>query len=301
MENLVVNIKNIHVRYEDRLSHADPFCLGFMIRDISVYTTNSHGKKIFVEAAQDNDEEFSTSDGHAKQTNLKVVSTHKRAHVEGFAIYWSTADKFKSFASLSTPQWRDQMQASFNDNSNDNDCPQEVYIVPPMDTYVRVVRHTHIDSIDDRIKKRETYEVSLNLDRVCVNLSTDQYSDLLAIFENQKRRNIKREKFRSIFLQQQSVLYPLQKQHSEDSSYTHQRYITLYNTQNKTKNVEKELRHMERDILDTNTIIRLRNEADEINTSTKSPADTSALVDGGYGFGDFMDVLFGSSEETKKV
>ena len=77
------------------------------------------------------------------------MSTHKRAHVEGFAIYWSTADKFNSFASLSTPQWRDQMQASFNESDRGDCCLREEYIVPPMDTYVRVVRHTHINSTDD--------------------------------------------------------------------------------------------------------------------------------------------------------
>ena len=72
MENLVVNIKNIHFRYEDRLSNADPFCLGFMIRDISVYTTNSHGKKIFVEAVHNNDEGNSNIDDHTKGTNAKL-------------------------------------------------------------------------------------------------------------------------------------------------------------------------------------------------------------------------------------
>ena len=71
MENLVVNIKNIHFRYEDRLSNADPFCLGFMIRDISVYTTNAHGKKIFVETAHNNDEENNNSDDHTKWDKCK--------------------------------------------------------------------------------------------------------------------------------------------------------------------------------------------------------------------------------------
>ena len=66
--------------------------------------------------------------------------------------------------------------------------------------------------------------------------------------------------------------------------------------------MKKELRHLEQDILDTNTIMRLRNEADERNDRLKASVDTtSVLVDGGYGFGDFMDVLFGSSEETKSI
>ena len=169
-----------------------------------------------------------------------------------------------------------------------------------MDTYVRVVRHTHINSIDDRIKKHETYEVSLNLDRVCINLSTDQYRDLLAIFENQKRRSIKRKKFHSIFLQQQSALYPLENKHLESSSATHKRYITLYNTYNQTNIVKKELRHLERDILDTNTIMRLRNEADERNDRLKASVDTTsvqmeAMVLRLYG------CTVWSSEETKSI
>ena len=48
--------------------------------------------------------------------------------------------------------------------------------------------------------------------------------------------------------------------------------------------------------------MRLRNEADEKNDRLKVSVDTtSVLVDGGYGFGDFMDVLFGSGEETKSI
>ena len=52
--------------------NADPFCLGFMIRDISVYTTNSHGKKIFVEAVHNNDEGNSNIDDHTKGQMQKL-------------------------------------------------------------------------------------------------------------------------------------------------------------------------------------------------------------------------------------
>ena len=305
VENLVVNIKDIHFRYEDRISYEHPFCLGFMIHDFSIYTTNAHGKKIFVETAYDDNNDFDDDDGNdydTKQNYTKVINTHKRAHVEGFAIYWSTKKKFRSLASLSTPQWRDQMQNSFNDNtSNASNDSVEDYIVPPMDTYVRVVRHKHITSTNGRISKRETYEVSLNLDRVSVNLSTNQYRDLLAIFENQRQRHIKRQNFHRIFLKNQSSLSSSQQYTSKSSDVAHKRYITLYNTFRKSKSVKDELKHLERDILDIDTIMSLRDEAESARSEKESGKNLDEYEDGGFGFSDFMDVFFGASEETNKI
>ena len=136
------------------------------------------------------------------------------------------------------------MQASFNESDRGDCCLREEYIVPPMDTYVRVVRHTLIQpTTGPKSTRRMRYH--LNLDRVCINLSTDQYRDLLAIFENQKRRSIKRTKFHSIFCSNNQHYTPPEATLGS-SSETHQRYITLYNTYNQTNIVEKELRHLNR-------------------------------------------------------
>ena len=81
VENLVVNIKDIHFRYEDRISYEHPFCLGFMIHDFSIYTTNAHGKKIFVETAYDDNNDFDDDDGNdydTKQNYTKVIKNVKK-------------------------------------------------------------------------------------------------------------------------------------------------------------------------------------------------------------------------------
>ena len=106
VENIVINVKNVHIRYEDRVSSVEtPFSIGVVFRDIAIYTSNSEGQKIFFDA----DLQSEQAQNH--------LSINKRAHVKSFSIYWSADKDFKSLSSLSTSQWRTAMQEIFRTDS----------------------------------------------------------------------------------------------------------------------------------------------------------------------------------------
>ena len=171
VENIVVNVKNVHIRYEDRVSASEtPFSIGVVFRDIAVYTTNAKGQKIFFDSGVDNDQRPDT------------VSINKRAHVKSFSIYWSGDKHFRSLSSLSTPQWKKAMQQVFLTGPGNTGNTMERFLLSPMDTYLRFIHYRNRS-----IRKPSAYEVNANLDRLKLNISMSQYRNLLSIFQNQKQ------------------------------------------------------------------------------------------------------------------
>ena len=47
LDNMQLDIKNVHVRFEDRLSNPErPFAAGIFCRELSLFTTNANFKKV---------------------------------------------------------------------------------------------------------------------------------------------------------------------------------------------------------------------------------------------------------------
>ena len=267
VENLVVTVQRIHVRFEDRLSHpSNPFSVGLVVHDISLYTTDAAGKKIFVDAVHKVDERDKATD--------RRFSTHKRAHVEGFALYWSSGARFKSLASLSASRWKTAMREIFSASES---TPVEDFLIRPMDTYVRFVRHRTADDLS-------MYEATMNLDRLGICGSTRQYRDLLAVCHNIRQVDIRRASFRMAFAQEQGARPTLAKDAAQD------RYVELYGKSQLSAAERRERVSLERDILSIPDIMALRDQADALRP-VPVPAEEE---NDGYGFGDFVDALFGT-------
>ncbi|KAL5628611.1 hypothetical protein BROUX41_003359 [Berkeleyomyces rouxiae] len=71
MDNVQVQIKNIHIRYEDSVSAPNhPFALGITLQEFSAVTTDGSWKPMFMEDSHD--------------------TTHKLASLEALTVYWNT-------------------------------------------------------------------------------------------------------------------------------------------------------------------------------------------------------------------
>ena len=71
VDNLQVEVKNIHVRYEDSISApGHPFALGVTLEEFSAVSTDGQWKPTFIQNS--------------------TVSTHKLATLDALAIYWNT-------------------------------------------------------------------------------------------------------------------------------------------------------------------------------------------------------------------
>lgn len=74
IDNLQVNVKNIHIRYEDSISApGHPFAAGLTLRDFSAVSTDGHWKPAFVQSTEG--------------------SSHKLAKLGALAVYWDTDTK----------------------------------------------------------------------------------------------------------------------------------------------------------------------------------------------------------------
>ena len=276
VENIVINVKNVHIRYEDRVSSVEtPFSIGVVFRDIAIYTTNSEGQKIFFDA----DLQSEQAQNH--------LSINKRAHVKSFSIYWSADKDFKSLSSLSTSQWRTAMQEIFRTDSTNAQRKAEKFLLSPMDTFIRFV---HYKSRSPRYPS--AYEIHANLDRLKMNISMSQYSNLLAIFQNKKQRQMLRKGFFASVSRMQKARF------KTDLKSMHSRYVDLYSMSISgqiKKNLGEELTHLERDMLDVNTIMELRDKA-ERSQDINEKEDVS-----GFGISSFIDVLFGTDVEDEQI
>ncbi len=70
VDNLQVVIKNIHVRFEDQVSHAGaPFSLGLTLSNLSAVSTDSNWNEAFIDDP--------------------TKPTHKLAKLDSLAVYWT--------------------------------------------------------------------------------------------------------------------------------------------------------------------------------------------------------------------
>lgn len=70
IDNLQVVIKNIHIRFEDKISHAGaPFSLGLTLSNLSAVSTDSNWDEAFIDDPS--------------------LPTHKLAKLDSLTVYWT--------------------------------------------------------------------------------------------------------------------------------------------------------------------------------------------------------------------
>ena len=131
LDNLEVNVSNVHMRYEDSLTcSGKTFAFGIIIGDFQIATTDDDWSKSFL-----------ARDGQQKiGLGMKI---HKLVGLKGISIYWR--EKVEAFAGLHLTEWEKKMlPTSFMEVLS----PAADFIIAPSnDICVKLI---HAESVADK-------------------------------------------------------------------------------------------------------------------------------------------------------
>ncbi|KZT30580.1 vacuolar protein sorting-associated protein 13 [Neolentinus lepideus HHB14362 ss-1] len=153
VNNLQVTVKNIHVRYEDKMSvEGHPFAAGLTLAGFSAVSTNENWEAAFIESA--------------------VGAIHKLAKLRSLAVYFDTDSE--SMAGLPPTQaikrFTDLIATEKNVSSHQ-------FILKPVTGEGRIVMNNKID------KDIPRFDVQLLFDEIGVIVDDNQYRDAISLVD----------------------------------------------------------------------------------------------------------------------
>lgn len=134
LNNIQMEIRDVHIRYEDTVTASLPFYCGLTIESVSAHSTDDDWNEIFVDSS----------------SAEKVV--HKYFELKSFAIYWNKGEHgvlldspltFDSTADLSQ-----KMQELIYSKSNSN-FPKHQYLLQPIVASLKLRINNEKKQIDD--------------------------------------------------------------------------------------------------------------------------------------------------------
>ncbi|KDQ63547.1 hypothetical protein JAAARDRAFT_29565 [Jaapia argillacea MUCL 33604] len=153
VNNVQVTVKNIHIRYEDKMSvPGHPFAAGITLAGFSAVSTNEDWQAAFIEST--------------------AGAIHKLAKLESLAVYFDTDSE--SMAGLPAAE---SIQ-KFNDLiSKEDHVAEHQFILKPVTGEGRIVMNSKID------KDIPQFDVQLLFDEIGVILDDNQYRDAISLAE----------------------------------------------------------------------------------------------------------------------
>ncbi|TFK57082.1 DUF1162-domain-containing protein [Heliocybe sulcata] len=148
INNLQVTVKNIHVRYEDRLSVAGhPFAAGLTLAGFSAVSTNEKWEAAFIEST--------------------AGAIHKLGKLESLAVYFDTDSE--SMAGLPPTQAIKRF--------TDLNASSHQFILKPVSGEGRIVMNNKLD------KDTPRFDVQLLFDEIGVVVDDNQYRDAISLVD----------------------------------------------------------------------------------------------------------------------
>ena len=161
MENLQLNIKSVHVRYEDNLSNTS-VAGGIVINSLSACSTDESWQPKFINSTD------------ASNISRKVVL------LEDFGIYWDSNVIYTSDVERSESVELMRKLMSYNIMSDGSHCEHDFLITPIKGTAL-VARNSTDEPLKSRNKPRIT--LNLELEDFSLSLNIKQYRQLLDCFD----------------------------------------------------------------------------------------------------------------------
>jgi vacuolar protein sorting-associated protein 13A/C len=153
IDNLEINLRNIHIRYEDKQSiPGSLFSFGITLESFVVSTTNSNWEEMFV-----------ARDGK------KDSVVHKLSKLSNLLIYWNT--KESELSKLEFNEWMNAMQSRIyslvNNNYNTKVMNNMEYILSPPNLLVlKIVHNDNENAIPKLSTSIESMGLKLNIDKI---------------------------------------------------------------------------------------------------------------------------------------
>lgn len=161
IKNVQINIKNIHLRYEDKVTNPkQPFAFGITLSELLVESTDSNWKKAIIE---------------------DVAKIYKVVQLDGLAVYWNC--KAKMYSNLAPG---DLVAAMKKEISTKTHKPQCSYILGPISAGARL-RMNQKPTEDKKPYSIPIYHLNLDMGKLFIGISKSQYRDIIALADSMDR------------------------------------------------------------------------------------------------------------------
>ncbi|KAH9950347.1 vacuolar protein sorting-associated protein 13 [Amylocystis lapponica] len=153
INNLQVTVRNIHVRYEDKMSvPGHPFAAGVTLAGFTAVSVNEKWEPAFIDS--------------------KAGAIHKLGNLESLAAYFDTDSD--SMAGLSHTEFIKKFTELI---SKDTNLPNHQFILKPVTGEGRIVMNHSLD------KDTPRFDVQLQFDEIGVLLDDNQYRDAISLVD----------------------------------------------------------------------------------------------------------------------
>ncbi|KAF0691489.1 Aste57867_17291 [Aphanomyces stellatus] len=164
LDNLVITIRDFHLRYEDTTSNpTSPFTCGIIMESFTIETTDANEKKIFVDRSQ-----------------AAPTKTYKVAKLKKLAVYW---DKLSSSTVLQkSKDFENDMRNVIYSDFGQKD--RRWLLVPPCSLTVRFTKNESLFFT----KESPKYRIQATVENLSFHLSREQYEEMLFMYKALTRR-----------------------------------------------------------------------------------------------------------------
>ncbi|KAF9652010.1 vacuolar protein sorting-associated protein 13 [Thelephora ganbajun] len=153
VNNLQVTIKNVHIRYEDKLSvPGHPFAAGITLAGFTAISTDENWKPAFIDST--------------------AGAVHKLASLQSLAVYFDTDS-----ASMAGLPYTEAVQKFNGLISKDANSSDHQFILKPVTGDGRIVMHSTIS------KDVPKFDIELLFDEIGVLLDDNQYRDAISLVD----------------------------------------------------------------------------------------------------------------------
>ncbi|TBU65089.1 vacuolar protein sorting-associated protein 13 [Dichomitus squalens] len=153
INNLQVTVRNIHIRYEDKLSvPGHPFAAGLTLAGFTAVSVNENWQPAFIDS--------------------KAGAVHKLARLESLAVYFDT--DCQSLAGLSYREFVENFTALISKGSR---TASHQFILKPVSGEGKITMNHKLD------KETPRFDVQLSFDEIGVLLDDNQYRDAISLVD----------------------------------------------------------------------------------------------------------------------
>ncbi|KAF8898743.1 hypothetical protein BD779DRAFT_1795358 [Infundibulicybe gibba] len=153
INNIQVTVKNIHIRYEDKLSvPGHPFAAGMTLSGFTAVSVNENWQAAFIEST--------------------AGAIHKLAKLQSLAIYFDTDSP--SMAGLPVEEAMQKFSDMISHGSQDT---SHQFILRPVSGEGRIVMNHRFDRLTPR------FDIHLSFDEIGVALDENQYRDIISLID----------------------------------------------------------------------------------------------------------------------
>ncbi|XP_028401865.1 vacuolar protein sorting-associated protein 13C-like [Dendronephthya gigantea] len=157
VKNLQIFIKNIHIRYEDKITTpGSSFAIGLTLKHLTAETTDEYWKPCVVEAT--------------KKTIFKFIS------LDSFAVYWNTNINESQYGG--SKDWKSSLRSDIRTKEAKNDDYE--YVLEPFS----LEAHVEIDQNSAMINNKPKITVEVIQHDMILSLSRSQFQNLVHLIES---------------------------------------------------------------------------------------------------------------------